>query len=89
MQDAVRSTVMSDMSILKGEQIYTPAEVARVLRISPVTVARSIRSGKLKAFRVGGQWRVLGRELIAYIQEETRTALSKPTTRNISSESSE
>ena len=57
--------------VIRDDQIYRPAEVAQALRVSTVTLTRAIRSGKLKAFRVGGQWRILGEEVIRYIEHET------------------
>ena len=50
-------------SLLRDSKIYTPREIAEALRVSAVTVSRAIREGKLRAFRVGGQWRVSGRML--------------------------
>ena len=60
------------------ERIYTVGEVARALRVSPVTVVRIIHKGKLKAFRVGGQWRILGSEAMRYLDEETKRTLTEP-----------
>jgi excisionase family DNA binding protein len=61
----------------KEDHVYRPAEIAAALRISTVTVSRAIRQGKLKALRVGGQWRVLGSELRRYLDQETSVALDK------------
>jgi excisionase family DNA binding protein len=78
-EKAAKSTEGSQIeaapSILRDSQIYTPGEVARTLRVSAVTVSRAIREGKLRAFRVGGQWRVVGSELKAYIKSQTAQAL--------------
>ena len=63
--------------LIKDDQVYKPRDVADVLRVSEVTVARAIRNGKLSAFRVGGQWRILGSDLSQYIHFETRAALQK------------
>jgi excisionase family DNA binding protein len=64
-------------NVIKEDQVYRPREVARVLRVSAITVARAIRDGKLKAYRVGGQWRILGSDLSRYINTETKRALEK------------
>jgi excisionase family DNA binding protein len=61
----------------KDEPIYTPKEVATAVRVSQVTISRAIRDGKLKAFRVGGQWRIAGSALREYLDMETKTAMSR------------
>ena len=65
------------MEDVRLDQVYRPAEVAKALRVSTVTISRAILSGKLKAFRVGGQWRIIGSELASYVDGETRRALSR------------
>lgn len=37
------------------EVIYTPEEVAKIIRVHPRTVYRMIDSGRLKAFTVGNR----------------------------------
>jgi excisionase family DNA binding protein len=56
--------------------VYRPREVAEALRVSTVTVSRAIRDGKLKAFRVGGQWRILGSEVTNYLNRGTEGAMA-------------
>jgi excisionase family DNA binding protein len=63
--------------LIDSDQVYSPSEVAKLLRVSPATISRVIRDGKLKAFRVGGQWRILGAELQAYIESQTQSALGR------------
>ena len=38
--------------------IYTVKEVAKILRVSDATVYRMISSNKLKAYRIGGAFRI-------------------------------
>lgn len=40
------------------EQFYTLQEVAKLLKVSYMTVLRWVKSGKLKASKVGKQYRV-------------------------------
>jgi excisionase family DNA binding protein len=61
--------------MVKDDQIYSPKEVAQALRVSAVTISRAIREGKLKAVRIGGQWRIYGSELNQYVSAETQKAL--------------
>jgi excisionase family DNA binding protein len=63
------------MANIISDEVYRTSEVARILKVSRVTLSRAIQSGKLKAFRVGGQWRVLGSEVVRYIQTETARSL--------------
>jgi excisionase family DNA binding protein len=69
-------------SMITGEGIYTPQEVAQVLKVSAATLSRAIRDGKLKALRVGGQWRIVGTELVKYLNSETQAALDKTASRH-------
>ena len=39
---------------------YTPAELAAEWKVSDDTILALIRSGKLRAYRVGRQWRIDG-----------------------------
>ena len=68
--------------MIKGEQVYTPQEVAQVLKVSAATVSRAIRDGKLKGIRVGGQWRILGSDLVRYLNVETQAALDRSNVRS-------
>ncbi len=44
------------------DRLYTLEEVEKVLRVSRRTIYRYIKSGKLKAIKVRGQWRVPAEE---------------------------
>jgi excisionase family DNA binding protein len=61
----------------KEDRLYSPTEVAQILRVSRVTVTRSIKLGRLQAMRVGSQWRVLGSEVLKYLERETSRALGQ------------
>jgi len=41
-----------------AQQFYTVAEVAQLMRVSGMTIYRLIRSGELRALRVGHSYRV-------------------------------
>ena len=47
-------------------ELYTPEEVAKLLRVSRRTVYRYIKSGKLKAKKIG-QWRIKKGDLNKFI----------------------
>ena len=50
--------------------VYTLEEVAEILKVSVQTVRKLIAEKKLRAFRVGGQWRVRKEDLDAYIESQ-------------------
>ena len=50
---------------LDERSVYTTAETAKILKLSRVTIERQIRRGELKAIRLGKEYRLLGRDLLA------------------------
>ena len=49
------------------EELLTVQEVARYLRLNPLTIYDYIRAGKLKAVKFGRSYRVVYRDLIEFI----------------------
>lgn len=49
------------------KEILTLKELQELLHIGKNTALRLVQSGKIDAFRVGNQWRVLRESLIRYI----------------------
>lgn len=45
-------------------EIYTSDEIQKVLKISESTFRRLVKKGVLRATKVGGQYRILGREIL-------------------------
>jgi len=45
------------------KEIYLISEVSDYLRLHPYTVRRLARTGKIPAFKAGGQWRFDGKEI--------------------------
>lgn len=52
---------------LAAPEIMTPEQVAEYLQISPATVYRYIRGGKLVAFHIGPQYRISRENLDAFL----------------------
>jgi excisionase family DNA binding protein len=53
------------------KHFYTVPETAELLGVHPETVRRNIRSGRIKAFKVGGgagPWRITAKEIERLIQ---------------------
>jgi excisionase family DNA binding protein len=58
------------------EVVYTPKEVAEILKVSEQVIADELKMGRLEGFKVGRQWRITEGSLRSYIQINT----IKPTT---------
>lgn len=52
--------------------LLKPKDVAAILDVSYITVMNYIKSGRLKAFKRGGQWRITPRELDRFITKGNR-----------------
>ena len=64
---------MANVSI-EPRSVFTPHEVASVLRVSPETIRRKIQAGELNALELGGserkQYRILLSDLVAWLGDE-------------------
>ena len=58
------------MDEIKPLAIYTTDETRRALRISQSTTKRLLKKGLLKANKVGGQYRILGKEILRLVSPE-------------------
>lgn len=47
--------------------VYTTAETQTILKISDSTVKRMLKNGLIRANKVGGQYRILGKELLRVV----------------------
>lgn len=50
--------------------VYTTNEVQSLLKISESTLKRLLKKGILRANKVGGQYRILGKEILRLISPE-------------------
>lgn len=50
--------------IVEEHEVYTPQETITMLKISDSTFRRLIRNGALKAAKIGGQYRILGKHIL-------------------------
>ena len=51
--------------------IYTAAQVATILQVSPRTVERLVAQGRLPAVRVGRRLRITQQQLRTYLHQES------------------
>jgi len=56
------------MSKMKEDVVLTTDEATRYLRISKPTLLKHIRHGKIKAVKVGREWRFLQSELYKFLK---------------------
>ena len=52
---------------VKPNTIYTTAETQKLLKISNSTIKRMLKNGLIKANKVGGQYRILGKEILRLV----------------------
>ena len=63
---------------IKQNAVYTTAETEKLLKISNSTIKRMLKKGLLKANKVGGQYRILGKEILRLVSPETeKKAINK------------
>lgn len=48
-------------------KLYTMKEVAEILKLNRRTIYRYLKDGKLKATKVGREWRITEPQLLAFI----------------------
>lgn len=53
----------------KEKEFYLVEELAEKLRISNMTIYRYIKAGKLKAYKIGRQYRIMGVDLINTVRK--------------------
>ncbi|MDE2311641.1 MAG: helix-turn-helix domain-containing protein, partial [Patescibacteria group bacterium] len=58
------------MQEIKPNEVYTPKETQKLLKVSQSTVKRLLKSGLLRANKVGKQYRILGHELLQMLSPE-------------------
>ncbi len=56
--------------IVDENEIYTPQETISILKISDSTFRRLIRKGILRAGKIGGQYRVLGKNILQLLSPD-------------------
>ena len=49
---------------INQNEVYTPAETRAILKVSSSTMTRMIKSGLIRAAKVGKQYRIMGKEIL-------------------------
>ena len=58
------------MPEINPNEVYTTEETEKLLKISNSTVKRMLKSGLLRANKIGKQYRILGHELLRLLSPE-------------------
>ncbi len=56
-----------DNNEIKPNAVYTTNETQKLLKISNSTIKRMLKNGLIKANKVGGQYRILGKEILRLV----------------------
>ncbi len=60
---------------IKPDKIYTPKEARDFLKVSESTMKRMIKNGIIKAYKVSGQYRIWGAEILKLLSPELGTKI--------------
>ena len=55
---------------IKENAVYTTYETQKLLKVSNSTIKRMLKKGLIKANKVGGQYRILGKEILRIVSPE-------------------
>lgn len=62
---------------IKENGVYTTAETEAILKISASTIKRLLKRGLIRANKVGGQYRILGKEILRLVSPELERQAEK------------
>lgn len=65
------------MPEIKPNEIYTTEETRDFLKISESTTKRLLKQGILKAYKVGGTYRIWGSEILRLVSPEVESKVYK------------
>lgn len=62
---------------IKENAVYTTQETQELLKISPSTIKRMLKKGLIRANKIGGQYRILGKELLRLLSPQLEAEAEK------------
>jgi len=65
------------MPEIKPNEIYTTEEAQDFLKISNSTIKRLLKKGIIKAYKVGGRYRIWGSEILRLVSPEVESKVYK------------
>jgi len=66
-----------NMEEIKPNQMYTTEETREFLKISESTVKRLLKKGIIRAYKVGGQYRIWGKEILRLVSPEVESGVHR------------
>lgn len=58
-------------------EIYTPAEAEKILKISSSTMTRLIKQGLIRSAKIGKQYRIMGKEILRMLSPKLEDRVGK------------
>jgi len=62
---------------IKSNKVYTPKEARDFLKVSESTMKRMLKSGIIKAYKVSGQHRIWGDEILRLVSPKLESRVYK------------
>jgi excisionase family DNA binding protein len=62
---------------IREDVIYTPKETQEYLKVSQSTMTRMLKSGLIRAAKVGKQYRIFGKEILRVLSPQLEDAVGK------------
>lgn len=62
---------------INEHEVYTTSDVQKILKISQSTTMRLLKSGLIKAAKVGKQYRIMGKELLRMVSPKLEDKAGK------------
>lgn len=62
---------------IKPDEVYTTEEAQSFLKVSKSTIKRLLKNGILKAYKVGGQYRIWGSEILILVSPKLESKVYK------------
>jgi len=62
---------------IKENAVYTTAETEELLKVSESTLKRMLKKGLIRANKVGGQYRILGKEILRLVSPQLEETAEK------------
>jgi excisionase family DNA binding protein len=63
--------------IVDEQEVYTPQEAIAILKISDSTFRRLIKKGVLRAAKIGGQYRIMGKHILQLLNPSLPAKVKK------------
>lgn len=65
------------MPEINPNEVYTTTEAEKLLKVSNSTMKRLLKKGIIRAAKVGGHYRILGKELLRIVSPELEKKTAK------------